>query len=301
MTFYKKLQVFLILFSLLPFLYCTYINRTAHYAVWPIKTVWHEITYFDTAYVHESKDKDVVHTYASAAEAYEKGVEYLEEDSVDYAIGAFKQAVNIDKKFIEAHHQMGLAYLEKNTIYYRRKAVKSLREALFWERDNFKVQLDLGKAYLMQRFRYNARKKFTWLKKTNPDNIELLLSLGKLYKEDVEYYQNMVDVFTDDSGVLSFVDQDLLSAIFTYDGPRQVKEFLRDRDEFDSKFQDFSSYLKKDFANAAVAFTQVLGIDPKNREALYELSLLAFTAGMFGGFVKYQEKILEIDPNDKDV
>ncbi|MFC1558823.1 GWxTD domain-containing protein [candidate division KSB1 bacterium] len=75
---------------------------------------------------------------------------------------------------------------------------------------------------------------------------------------------------------------------------------MRDRDEFDSKFQDFSSYLKKDFANAAVAFTQVLGIDPKNREALYELSLLAFTAGMFREFVQYQERILELDPNDKN-
>ncbi|MFC1558824.1 tetratricopeptide repeat protein, partial [candidate division KSB1 bacterium] len=194
-------------------------------AVWPIKTVWHEITYYDSTYVPESKDESIVHTYTSATEAYEKGVEYLEEDSIDFAIEAFSQAVKMDKKFIEAHHQMGLAYLEKNTIYYRRKAVKSLREALFWNRKNFEIQLDLGKAYLMQRFRYNAKKKFTWLKKTDPNNIELLLSLGKLYKEDVEYYQNMVDVFTDDAGVLSFVDQDLLTSIFTYDGPEQVKNF----------------------------------------------------------------------------
>lgn len=297
----RNIKLIIIVLFLSQYLYCSYIKRPVKVAVWPVKTVclpvkkaWHFFTYYDTTRTPMSENK-------AAMAAYNKGMELMEDEEIDSAITEFKQAVKLDKKFVEAHHQMGLAYLEKNTIRHRRKAVKSMREALFWDRDNFNIHLDLGKAYLMQRYRFNAKWKFNWLKKTDPNNIELLLSLGKLYKEDVEYYQNMVDVFTDASGVLSFVDEDLLSAIFAYDGTGPVKEFLSARDEFDAKFQDFSSYLKKDFANAAVAFSQVLSIEPNNREALYELSLLAFTAGMYTEFVKYQEKLLELYPNDKDI
>ena len=235
-----------------------------------------------------------------AVEAYDRGVEYLMDGNIDDAVMEFKSAIKLDKKFAEAHHQLGLSYLERNTIYWRSRSVLTLKEAVFWDRDDFKIQLDLGKAYLKQRFRYNAKKKFEWLQKTNPNNVELLLSLGKLYQEDVEYYENMVDVYADNRGVLSFINSDLLSAIFNYDGIGVVKEFIKDRDELFGQFQDYSSYLEKDFANAAIAYAKVLDIDSKNKEALNQLSLLSFTAGMMHEFIKYQKMILEIDPNNKN-
>ena len=221
-----------------------------------------------------------------AVEMYNRGVEFLNNDSIDAAINALKRAIKIDKKFVEAHHQLGLAHLEKGTIYGRKRAVRALREALFWERKNFQIQLDLGKVYLRQGFRYNAKKKFNWLRETDPNNIELLLALAKLFQEDVEYYQNMVNTFTDDRGVLSFVDANLLTNIFNYDGAMVVKQFLRDRDELFGQFQDYSNYLEKDFSQAVMAYKQVLHLDPENREAIYQLGLLAFTAGVIPAFIK---------------
>lgn len=247
----------------------------------------------DTATVILSENK-------YAVEAYNRGVKYLMDGNIDDAVIEFRSAIKHDKKFAEAYHQLGLAYLERNTIYWRSRSVFTLKEGVFWDRDNFKIQLDLGKAYLKQRFRYNAKKKFVWLQKTNPNNVELLLSLGKLYQEDVEYYQNMVDVYADDRGVLSFINSDLLSAIFDYDGAGQVKEFIRDRDELFGQFQDYSSFLERDFANAAIAYTKVLDIDSKNKEALNQLSLLSFTAGLMHEFIKYQKMILETNPDDKN-
>jgi tetratricopeptide (TPR) repeat protein len=85
-----------------------------------------------------------------AVEAYDRGVEYLMDGNIDDAVMEFKRAIKLDKKFAEAHHQLGLAYLERNTIYWRSRSVLTLKEAVFWDRDDFKIQLDLGKAYLKQ-------------------------------------------------------------------------------------------------------------------------------------------------------
>ncbi|MDH3493746.1 MAG: tetratricopeptide repeat protein [Acidobacteriota bacterium] len=54
-------------------------------------------------------DDEEVPTFEDAETALQKGTEYLDDDRLEMAINALKQAVELDKDFADAHFQLGVA------------------------------------------------------------------------------------------------------------------------------------------------------------------------------------------------
>jgi len=114
----------------------------------------------------------------------------------------------------------------------------------------------------------------------------------------------MVSVGSKGGGIISFITPEMLSYIYEYEGTREggltSKEILRRRDESTGRYTDFSTYEEMEYVNAVNAFSEVLEIDPDNKVALHNLSILALDAKMIDKFIDYQKMILENKPDDKD-
>ncbi len=238
-----------------------------------------------------------------AMELYNKGIENYREGNIDLAVEYLQKAIEVDDKFAEAYDQLALAYIELETVRARTLAERALKRATELDTKKITYKLHYGKLMLRQGFRYNARKRFEWLKTQDPKNTELYLNLGLIYKKEMEYFKNMVSVSSTDGSILNFIDDDLLSYIFNYgdvSATREIKNILSEKNESVGKYTDFTEYVQKDFANAVMTFSEVLKLDPNNKSALHNLSLLSLEVGMYDKFIEYQEKILKNDPNDKD-
>ena len=239
-----------------------------------------------------------------AIELFNKGVENYIEGNIDLAVDYLKEAVSIDNKFAEAYDWLSFAYIEKGTVYYRALAEIAIKRAIKLEPDNVTYRIHYGQLILEQRFIYNSRRYFELLKEKYPKNTEVNLNLGLIYKKELEYFSNMVSVDSRGGGIVSFISPEMLSYIYEYEGTREegltLKDILSQRDESTGRFADFSTYEEYNYVNAVDAFSKVLEIEPDNKIALHNLSILALDADMIDKFIDYQKTILENEPDDKD-
>ncbi|MFC1558177.1 GWxTD domain-containing protein [candidate division KSB1 bacterium] len=261
---------------------------------------------YSTAYANQNTSSEIdsisvdLSDNKYANEFYHRGVNDYREGEFEAAVESFKRAVEIDDNFAEAYDQLALTYIEIPSVHSRTLAERALIRAIQINPKNVVYKLHFGKLLLRQGFRWNARKRFEYLKKVAPESTELYMNLGLLYKSEMEYFKNMVSIDSEDSGILNFINSDMLGYIFDYQGSDEVKEVLAERNESIGKYTDFTEYVMKDYANAVIAFTEVLNIDSTNKDALHNLSLLALDANMTDEFIDYQKKIIANYPEDKD-
>ncbi len=250
-----------------------------------------------------SADKDSLQQLSVsklANEFYEKGEAEYKSGNFELAAEFLQKAIDIDDKFAKAYDLLTLVYIDLESVHTRTLAERTIRKAIEIDSKNTLYKLHYGKLMLRQGFRYNARKRFEWLKTIDSTNTELYLNLGLLYMNEMEYYKNMVSGSFSDGSIVSFIDENMLGYIFNYEGTGPVKEYLSERNESIGKYTDFSAFVQKDYANAVIAFSEALELEPDNRDALHNLSLLSLEGGMIDRFIDYQKKILKNNPDDKD-
>ncbi len=235
-----------------------------------------------------------------ANELYNNGMKQYKAGNIDSAIEYLEKATDIDKNFAQAYDLLALAYIEHETVYSRTLAERAIKKAILLNREELLFKLHHGKLMMRQGFRYNAKKRFEWLKKVDSTNTEIYLNLGLLYMNEMEYYKNMVSGNYEDGSILSFIDPNMLNYIFNYQGSEQVKNILSEKNESVGKYTDFGEFVQKEYTNAVIAFSDILKIEPNNKDALHNLSLLSMEVGKFDKFVDYQKKIIENYPDDKD-
>jgi len=109
------------------------------------------------------------------AKHYKKGMELVKENKLDEAIIEFKNALQIDPKYVDGHHQLGIAYLKKGNL---RGAFGELSRTVELNPELYDAQIKLGNLYMLGRKLLEAKEKAALVLKKAPDNIDALYLSG---------------------------------------------------------------------------------------------------------------------------
>ncbi|MFC1733689.1 tetratricopeptide repeat protein, partial [candidate division KSB1 bacterium] len=93
----------------------------------------------------------------TAQEYYDQGMALKEAGDLEGAIKMLEKAAKNKREFPEAHYELALCYMEKNTLNVRLKAFQSIEHALKIDPDNTKYLRALADNYTLRTFPENAR------------------------------------------------------------------------------------------------------------------------------------------------
>ena len=98
---------------------------------------------------------------------FRKGERLAKNDRLDEAIAAYQQAITLKPDYVQAYHQMGLAYAGGNRYP---EAVKAFKEAHRLQPRWGQVYENLGVAYIKMGHWQEARDAFAEAIRLHPDN-----------------------------------------------------------------------------------------------------------------------------------
>jgi len=197
-------------------------------------------------------------------EFYRQGLQLISEGKLESAIDAFKTAIKKDRKFADAYHQLGLAYIEIGTIESRKLATFALKEALKLDKTNVRYHLDMAKLSLKKGMNGDAKKGFERALKLDPAVAEAYYHLGLLKEEDMLWYKDLIS--PQEEGI-----------VFT-----------------------FNKYANKDLKDARVYFTKAIEFDSSFVLAYYHLGLIQFEFSDYSAMADNLEQALEVQPDNQD-
>jgi len=255
-----------------------------------------------------------------ALELYKKGIEYYSKGEIKKAIEVLKKSIKLDKNFSDARNKLAEIYMDEESVISRARAEMELKRAIRDDPGNFEYRLNLGKTYLKQGFIYNAKKCFESLAEKYPKNTEVLSNLGNIYVKYFEKYNNMfapgpygMAPFYDNNLIRyyneygiddQFIGYDLISGI-SIDGSIPTissgfKGLIENRISSNGMGISFAKWAGEDYKSAVSSFDKIIQINPKHRDANFQLSILAYDNNDLDSFVNYQKRIIENNPNDKN-
>ena len=197
-------------------------------------------------------------------EFYRQGLQWVSEGKIEPAIDAFKTAIKKDRRFADAYHQLGLAYLAIGTIESRKLATFALKEALKLDKTNVRYHLDMAKLSLKKGMKWGAKKGFERALELDPSVAEAYYHLGLLKEEDMLWYKDMIS--PQEEGV-----------VFT-----------------------FYKYANKDLHDAREYFAKAIEFDKSFVLAYYHLGLIQFEFSDYSAMANNLEKALEVQPDNPD-
>ncbi len=118
-------------------------------------------------------------------EAYQKALEYIENNKSEAAIIELKNAIQIDPKFAEAHYQLGKLYLETGIPA---KAYEEYVRAADLNPKNIDANLKAAQFYLLAQDKESSRKRINQVLKVDPKNEEALILLANIELRDGKSY-----------------------------------------------------------------------------------------------------------------
>ncbi|MFC1553466.1 tetratricopeptide repeat protein [candidate division KSB1 bacterium] len=274
--------------------------------------------------------------YAQTAQDYFlQGIELKEQGKIDEAIEVLKKAIEKDKKFAEAHFQLGLVYQQKGTGASLKRAEESVLDARRTGYDELTCLIRLALIYEDPRGdRGPGYSKSTWEKinEISSDNIEALAALARFHARDSERIRHAVnynidqiiaeikieeeekggtpflpDIMIFDKGSKLFLmyphlwDDNMIEYLQKSTGsfftPNSIRNFLELYGIGEIRKNVFTT--EKD--SLSIYYNKkILDIDPKNRDALYRIGLIFFNQGNFTEFAEIFEELINEHPDDKD-
>lgn len=110
------------------------------------------------------------HACSKSPQTYlEAGKKYLEEDRYNEALIEFRNAINKDSRFAEAHYQMGLLYMRLGAWP---QALQEMQATVGSDQNRMDVHIRIGNLLLIQRKYGEAREKAEWIIDKTPENLE---------------------------------------------------------------------------------------------------------------------------------
>lgn len=112
----------------------------------------------------------------NAESYYDEGLTASMKGDLEFAVQCFTRAIEMDKTFVVAYHQLGKCYLRLGNP---RKAVDILRQVVVRRPHMIPARLDLGNALMQLGRPQDARKEFMEIVAQNPDNGRAHLGLAQ--------------------------------------------------------------------------------------------------------------------------
>jgi len=142
----------------------------------------------------------------SAREFYESGLELRNQNKIEEAIKAFRDAIFRERKFADAYYELAFTYKMQTTITSFMRGKEALLEAQKFGDDDVKY-LTLLAEFNEDRYR-NREALSAWNKilKEEPDNIIALAGLARLYEKQVNEFKYRVDPIAINSQILNESD-----------------------------------------------------------------------------------------------
>ncbi|MFC1554268.1 GWxTD domain-containing protein [candidate division KSB1 bacterium] len=264
--------------------------------------------------------------YAQTAQDYfQQGLELKEQGKIDEAIDAFGNAVKKDKNFAEAYFELGIVYHIKGTATALKRAEQAILNARRTGYDELKCNNQLAEIYADPRGSRGAGyARSTWDKilEDDPENIDALSGLAKLYAENANNDRNRVDYNLEMLKNIAQPEMDLMlgdphagyfiEAPFLWDenmvnvmlknnialiNYKDIVNFMR---VFHVNLITWDDYIAQNDSTARYYNERILDIDPGNRDAVYRLGLLHFDNGELDEFSYMFEDLILDNDDDKD-
>jgi len=175
--------------------------------------------------------------------------------AVDEYIGRLERVTALDRRFAEAFHELGRAYLRQETIAGRERALLALERAIQLAPQNTEYRYTLAQLHLRRGATGTAKSEFRRIMKIDPLDARPYYQLALFHEEDLLHYRDMISPHEN-------------ATIYFY------------------------SFAEKDFAEAERLLRSAIGLDPKMPEAYHHLAGLYFDAQLFDKMAELMEKAM---------
>jgi tetratricopeptide (TPR) repeat protein len=211
-----------------------------------------------------------------AVEHYAKGIQSSIKGHWAIATEEFKEALNLDPTFAEAHYSLGICYMRNPTgVLYGKGyqpdlAVQYLRNAIKFNDHMTEAYLNLGYFLMQSKMYQEAIKEFLNALRTNPNSIPAHLNLGIAYDK----------VQSDDFAVIEYervlkMDPHNLTALFNLANIH---------------------YKQENYQSSIKLYNQVLHIKPDHFEAMVNRGLVYAEMKDFEVAISNLQQALQTNP-----
>ena len=173
--------------------------------------------------------------------------------TLDEYIGRLERVTALDRRFAEAFHELGRAYIRQATILGRERALAALERAVQLAPQNTEYRYTLAQLHLQRGAHVTAKSEFRRIIKIDPLDARPYYQLALFYEEDLLHYRDMISPHAD-------------ATIYFY------------------------PFAEKDFAAAERLLRSAIGLDPKMSAAYHRLAGLYFDARLFDKMTALLEK-----------
>ena len=198
-----------------------------------------------------------------ALKYYNEACEFAKHGKSDLAIKKFKQAIHYNRKLADAHFQLGLVYMNKNTINNRFFAGLEFEKAIFLDRDNVEYRLKNAFLFIKKDMEGIAVKEFKKIVEIDPDNYNAYYQIGLILEKDVIRLKDMIN-------------------------PGETATIY------------FRGFAEKDKDEVLYYYNKAIAVNPKFTECYYRLSLIYYEFGDIDDMIDLLEKAVVINKNDKN-
>ncbi len=206
-----------------------------------------------------------------AVKLYDRGRELHQKTKLSAAERAYKKAIKINPKFVEAHNNLGNVLVDRGRL---KEAAGAYRKALKLRPDHPMLLNNLGNALQLQG--------------ENEKAIEY-------FRKALALDRNYADAYNNLGNALKAIDI-LDGAVDSY-----LMAIKLDSVNKEARIGLGSVYRKMEkFDEAITQFQKVIEIDPNHKAAYYGLGFAFYKDGNTDEAITHYRKVIEIDPNHKN-
>jgi GWxTD domain-containing protein len=173
--------------------------------------------------------------------------------SLEEYIRQLERVTYLDRKFAEAFHELGRAYIAQSTLDGRNRALAALERAIRLAPQNTEYRYTMAKLQLQRGAAGAARSELRQIMKIDPLDARPYYHLALFKEEDMLHYRDLISPHED-------------ATIYFYE------------------------YADKDFAEAERLLRSAIGLDPRMAEAHHHLAGLYFDARLYEQMSELMER-----------
>ncbi|MFC1556582.1 GWxTD domain-containing protein, partial [candidate division KSB1 bacterium] len=215
---------------------------------------------------------------------------------IDGAIAMFDKARKKDRDFAEANYELGKLYVLQGTATSIPRAETAFKNAIRSNPGNVQYLMALAKYYDFRKMNYQAIEAWKKVVNTEPDNMIGLENLARavmIERAAIRYRLNTATSSISDN-LMATENLDLPDDVSTYFWDENIFDYYLNYHVTDLTFGilcimkrrqpkaiRYSLYSSEYDSLAVNCFNKILEINPKNRDALYNLGLIYFESITF--------------------
>lgn len=237
----------------------------------------------------------------TAIKHYQQGIIFQDKGKLSNAERAFKKAIKIDPKFVEAHNNLGNVLLDQGRI---KEASNAYQKALKLLPDHPLILNNVGNVLQLQG---ENEKALSWFEKAisqDPNHVDAYCNQGNAfralerYREAVESYNRALEINPQlveiqyNLGVLLVELQRLNSAINCFNQALRINP----KDKAIYLELGKAQNIKGDLNQAVYAFQQALALDPDNEKIYLQLAAAYSDHGEIEEAISTFLKVIELNP-----